>query len=199
VGDGGVELLRGEDQAVSEVRRAAGDDRGRHAVGIRPEVGDQHAVVGQGRGEVDAAIGLDEARELLDRGAQRRDLDRLRPDGCLAPREDVGEERPAPLEGGVASVGTKGLQDLFALVIPGQERDAQRRGRRVAFPDVHERVEPLLPEIVVEHVEERRMRRMAGGDAEEGLLLGEGERGVGVVDDDRAHRERLASEGAAEP
>jgi hypothetical protein len=68
VGDGGVELLRGKDQTVSQVGGAVEDDRGGYAAGLRPEVGDQHAVVGQGRGDADATFGVDEARKLLDRG-----------------------------------------------------------------------------------------------------------------------------------
>ena len=93
----------------------------------------------------------------------------------------------------------EGLQHLFALVVPRPEGHAQRSGSRVSFSDVEERIEALLAQIVVEHVDERRVCRMASRDTEKGPLLGEGERCVRVVDDDSADRQGLASDGADEP
>ncbi len=48
-----MRLLRDQDQAVADIAGVGGHDRLLDLVGVGTEVGDEHAVVGEGRSQAD--------------------------------------------------------------------------------------------------------------------------------------------------
>ena len=81
------------------------------------------------------------------------------------------------------------------------DQNGTRSGVAVGIPlsDVQQGVEPLLAQVLVEHLEERLVRGMAGRDAEKRSLFGKRERSMRVVDHDRSNRQGLAYGGADQP
>jgi hypothetical protein len=182
----------GEDQAVAEVRGPARRHRlgDRRRVGV--EAGDEHAVVRERRGQVDAAARVRERRDLPDRRARRPDLDGGRGDRDLAQRQDVLDERPDEHEVVVVAVRVEDLDDLALAVLPRPERDAHRDAEVLVF-EVGPAGAALALQRVREQPDEGVVRRVGGRHRQAELPLGGRERRVRVVDDDDAQVEHLAA------
>src|SRR5688572_14974513 len=93
----------------------------------RPEMRDEHAVIRQGRGQIDPSASFGEARHLLDRRTWWHELEGVGGDHGLAEGNDVLHQRPAPLENLVAPMRPERIQHLLVTVLPRPERHTKNR------------------------------------------------------------------------
>ena len=91
LGGGGMRLLRDQDQPVADVAGVGGHDRLCDLFRVGAEVGDEHAVVGEGRGQIDAPAGLPEPGKDIGVDARGRDLEGTGREDRAAVGQDVGQ------------------------------------------------------------------------------------------------------------
>jgi len=126
--DSGVGLLGREDHPFADVAGGVRGDRVPDAGRVGAEVGDENAVVGEGRGEVDPVPGVGEAGDVADRGAGRRDRQLGAGKHGPAQRQDVPDGRPGELERAGGAVGVQELPGPVGLGAPRPERHPRERG-----------------------------------------------------------------------
>ena len=164
---------------------APGVDGRADAVRVGAEVGDQDAVVGQGRGEVQPPFRLDEAGDLAHRGAGRLDLHLAGGEDAPADRQHAADQRPSPAQVVIVAVRVQDLQDAVLLVVPVPRRH-EHDFVRVPVLQLEQGRGLLLAQRRLEQAEQLPVRGMGGGQADLELLLHGGQARVRVVDQDRA-------------
>lgn len=180
---GGMRLLRDQDQAVTDVAGVGGHDRLCDLDRFSAEVGDEDAVVGEGRGQVDAPPGLPEPGKDIGVDARGRDLEGPRREDRAAIRQDVDQERPGEDVRRFAAERVQRFQDRPLAVNPGPVGNYLDRAGAIVG-QIQVGGGRLLFKRIFKYVEEFVVDGIAPRDGEPECVLSLAQAGMCVIDDD---------------